>query len=87
MALVRLGEFEEAADWARKGAARPNAHAHIMAIAAYSLALANRMDEARSHVAAIRKTRPSYSVDDFIQAFRFEPRAEALFRQAAERIR
>jgi TolB-like protein len=87
MALVRLGEFEEAADWARKGAARPNAHAHIMAIAAYSLALANRIDEARSHVAAIRKTRPNYSVDDFIQAFRFEPHAEALFRQAAERIR
>ena len=33
MALVRLGRFEEAADWAIKAAARPNAHAHIMAIA------------------------------------------------------
>ena len=34
MALVRLGRFEEAADWAVKAAARPNAHAHILAIAA-----------------------------------------------------
>ena len=34
MALVRLGRFEEAADWGVKAAARPNAHAHILAIAA-----------------------------------------------------
>ena len=39
MALVRLGRFEEAADWAVKAAARPNAHPHILAIAAFSLAL------------------------------------------------
>ena len=48
MALVRLGRFEEAADWAVKAAARPNAHAHILAIAAYCLALAGRLDEARA---------------------------------------
>ncbi|HKH28991.1 MAG TPA: tetratricopeptide repeat protein, partial [Sphingomicrobium sp.] len=33
MALVRLGRFEEAADWSVKAAARPNAQAHILAIA------------------------------------------------------
>ena len=48
MALVRLGRFEEAADWGVKAAARPNAHAHILAIAALSLALAGRLDEARA---------------------------------------
>ena len=48
MALVRLGRFEEAADWGIKAAARPNAHAHILAIAALSLALAGRLDEARA---------------------------------------
>ena len=31
---LRLGQYQEAADWAIKGAARPNAHVHILAIAA-----------------------------------------------------
>ena len=47
MALVRLGRFDEAAEWAVKAAARPNAHPHILAIAAYSLALAGSLDDAR----------------------------------------
>ena len=53
MALVRLGQFDEAAEWGIRAAARPNAHAHIRAIAAYSLALAGRLDEARAYLAAI----------------------------------
>ncbi len=36
LALVRLSEFEEAAEWAIKAAARPNAHVHILGIAAIS---------------------------------------------------
>jgi DNA-binding SARP family transcriptional activator len=86
MALARLGQFEEAADWAVKAAARPNAHAHILAIAAYSLALADRREEARSYLAAIRKTLPRYRVDDFLTAMQFAPDAAAMFRKAAKRI-
>ncbi|TIS98143.1 MAG: transcriptional regulator, partial [Mesorhizobium sp.] len=40
MSHVRLGQFEEAAEWALKAAARPNAHTIILAIAAHCLALA-----------------------------------------------
>ncbi len=83
MALVRLGRFDEAADWGVKAAARPNAHAHILAIAAYSLALAGRLDEARAHLASIHRTRPHYGVDDFLTAMQFSPEDSALFRQAA----
>lgn len=86
MAHVRLGQFEEAAEWALKAAARPNAHAIILAIAAHCLALAGRLDEARGFAAAIRKTRPDYCADDFIGTFRFEPDAVALFRQGARLI-
>jgi tetratricopeptide (TPR) repeat protein len=86
MALVRLGQFAEAADWGVKAAARPNAHAHILAIAAYSLALAERNDEARAHLAAIHKTLPHYGIDDFLTAMQFSPDGEALFRKAARRI-
>jgi hypothetical protein len=86
MALVRLKRFDEAADWGIKAAARPNAHAHILAIAAYSLALAGRLDEARTHLAAIHRTIPNYCVDHLLTAMRFEPEGAALFREGAQRI-
>jgi DNA-binding SARP family transcriptional activator len=86
MALVRLGRFEEAADWGVKAAARPNAHPHILAIAAFSLALAGRLDEARAHLAAIHKTLPRYRAADFLTAMQFAPEGEKLFRDGAKRI-
>jgi TolB-like protein/Tfp pilus assembly protein PilF len=86
MALVRLDRFEEAASWAVKAASRANAHTHILAIAAYSLALAGSLDEARSYASAIQRTLPRYSVADFLGAFRFDPRGAAAFRQGAERV-
>ena len=42
ISLARLGQHDEAAEWAMKAAARPNAHQHIMAIAALTLGLAGR---------------------------------------------
>jgi hypothetical protein len=86
MALVRLKEFDEAADWGVKAAARPNAHAHILAIAAYCLALAGRRDEARTYMAAIHKTLPGYRVDDFLTAMQFAPDGVALFREGSKRL-
>jgi len=86
MALVRLGQFEEAADWGAKAAARPNAHAHVQAIAAYCLALAGRLDDARALMATIHQTLPGYGVDHFLTAMQFAPEGAALFRQAAKRI-
>ncbi|RWM30914.1 BTAD domain-containing putative transcriptional regulator [Mesorhizobium sp.] len=86
MAHARLGEFSEAAEWALKAAARPNAHVIILAIAAHCLALAGRQDEARNFAAAIRKTLPDYRADDFIATFRFDRDAEALFRNGAKLI-
>src|SRR5262249_46968876 len=86
MAHVRLGQFEEAAEWAIKAAARPNAHVIILAIAAHCLGLTGRLEEGRAFAAAIHMTQPQYRVDDFLGAFRFAPDAAALFRQGAARI-
>jgi DNA-binding SARP family transcriptional activator len=86
MALVRLGQFEEAAGWAVKAAARPNAFPHIHAIAAYTLALAGSLDEARSHAAAARRAAPRYNLAEFFAAFPFDAEVEALFRTGAKRI-
>lgn len=86
LAHLRLGELEEGADWAVKAAGRPNAHAHILAIAASSLALASRRDEARELVARTRAKVPGYGIDDLLRSFRFDRDAEALLRKAARTI-
>src|SRR5690606_9744181 len=86
VALVRLGRFDEAAEWGMRAAARPNAHPHILAIAAYSLALAGRLDDARGYVTAVRTARPGYRVDDLLAAMRLDVAGAAMFRAAATRI-
>jgi tetratricopeptide (TPR) repeat protein len=86
MALARLGQFGEAADWGVKAAARPNAHPHILAIAAYCLALDGRLDDAGTYLAAIRRRLPDYRVDDFLTAMQFAPDDASLFRDGARRI-
>lgn len=86
MALVRLGRFEEAADWGVKAAARPNSFPHIRAIAAFSLALAERLDEARHQTARLLDEVPGYRFADFQRAFRFDARGTELFRKAALRV-
>jgi DNA-binding SARP family transcriptional activator/tetratricopeptide (TPR) repeat protein len=86
MAHIRLGEFEAAAEWALKAAARPNAHSLILAIAAHCLALAGRLEEGRAVAGSIRKALPHYGTEDFLQSFRFAPDAAAVLRQAGKRI-
>jgi DNA-binding SARP family transcriptional activator len=86
MALVRLGRYDEAAQAAQKAAARPNAHPHIFAIAAYSCALAGDLEAAQAHAAVIRRHLPRYSVADYLQAFRFDADGEARFREGARAV-
>jgi tetratricopeptide (TPR) repeat protein len=86
MALVRLGRFDEAAEWAIKASNRPNAHAHIQAIAAYALALCGRLDEARAKLGIVRTSLPQYDVDAFLTAMKFSADDEAFFRNAAKRL-
>jgi DNA-binding SARP family transcriptional activator/Tfp pilus assembly protein PilF len=86
MALTRLGQYDEAANWGIKAAARPNAHQHIMAIAAFSLGLAGRIEEANAYTAKIRARVPNYKLADFLAAFRCSPDAGALFAQGAKQV-
>jgi tetratricopeptide (TPR) repeat protein len=86
VALVRLGKFEEAASWAVKAAARPNAFPHMHAIAACCLALAGSLEQARAHVAAVRHTSPRYRLADFFTAFPFDHDGQTLFRRGARLV-
>jgi len=86
MSLARLGNYEEAAEWATKAAARPNAHQHIMTITACILGLANRIPEANVYAKKIRERVPNYAMADFLGAFRYSPDAEAMFKLGAKKI-
>jgi len=86
LAHIRLGEIAEAAEWAVKATGRSNAHVHILAIAVQSLVLAKRHDEARKFVARIRARAPTYTMADFLRAFRFDADTATLLRQAAKQI-
>jgi DNA-binding SARP family transcriptional activator/TolB-like protein len=83
MALVRLGRFDEAADWAVQAANRPNTFSHLRAIAAACLGLAGRCDEGREMAAALHRTLPHYRLDDLLATFQFAPDAAELFRRGA----
>jgi tetratricopeptide (TPR) repeat protein len=86
ISLARLGQYEEAAEWAMKAAARPNAHQHIMAIAAMISGLAGRTQDATAYKARILERVPDYAMTDFLAAFRYSPEAEAMFKQAGKKI-
>lgn len=86
MALARLGRLPEAASCAVRAAARPNAHRHIHAIAAFCLALSGALEPARAHAATVRRLHPGYGFGDFLRTFQLEPEAAALFRRGAARI-
>jgi TolB-like protein len=85
-ALFRLDRCEEAAEWALKAAEKPNAHAHVHAIAALILAAAGRLEESLREAGMIRKLRPTYSIDDFFSSFRVLSDQERAFRIAAKQI-
>ena len=86
VALARLGQYDEAADWGMKSAARPNAHQHIMAIAAFSLGLAGRIEEAKTYRQKILERAPNYDFASFLAAFRYSDDAVATFARGAHAI-
>lgn len=86
LALLRLGRHAEAADWAVRAAARPNAHVHIHAIAMICLTMAGRTREASDVARAIQRAQPGYRVEHVLQAFRMGAELEALVRLAMSRV-
>ena len=87
LAHLRLGENAAAAEWALKAVARPNAHAHILAIAIHCLGAADRIDEARKLSDELRRRNPAYRMNEFLSSFHFAPEAKALLEAGAKRLR
>jgi DNA-binding SARP family transcriptional activator/TolB-like protein len=85
-ALVRLGRYEEAAEWANRAARKPNAHVQAHGLSALVLAIAGKLEDASREVGIVRRLRPKYTIDDFFSSYRVVGREERRYRIAARRI-
>ena len=86
IAHFRLQEFEEAAMWAKRAAARPNAHVNIYGLAAICLSVAGKVSEGREVTSTIHAMQAGYGIDNFLAAFHFEPDQAKLLRSVAAQV-
>jgi Flp pilus assembly protein TadD len=70
--LSFLGRYDESATFASRAAHQPNAHYHVVAVAAYCNLLANRIGTATELFQRVKSIRPDYSIEDFLRAFRLQ---------------
>jgi hypothetical protein len=86
-ALVRLGRYEEAAEWATRGARKPGATVRVHACSALFLAMAGKLDQASRGLAAVHRMRPTYTINDFFSSYRIVgDESRARLRAEAEHI-
>src|SRR5262249_61734625 len=85
-ALVRLGRYDEAAEWALRAARKPNAHVQAHALSALVLAVAGRVKDALREVDVVHALRPTYTIDDFLSSYRVVGSQKSAYKTAARRI-
>lgn len=81
-----MGEPELAAAWGARAVQQPNAHHHVLAIAAWCHEIAGRTDEAHAYIARLRAVRPGYCHDDYFRAFPFPDDQRAIIEGAFGRL-
>jgi cytochrome c-type biogenesis protein CcmH/NrfG len=80
-------EYERAADLATLAAGQPNAHHHIVAVAALCNALAQRRSTAERYLKQLRALSPAYTLAYYLRAFPFQSEAHvALWRKGFETL-
>ena len=70
--LALRGQYDEAARLMATSVRQPNAHFHMVAMAAVCDALAGNDDAARSDFGRLLEARPGYGARDFLRAFPFQ---------------
>jgi TolB-like protein len=80
-----LGRLNEGAELADRAVRQPNAHYHILAMAAFCNAAAGRDFVSQRYVARLKSIHPGYRIADYFRAFPY--RDAALMRQVRETFR
>lgn len=74
--LALAGEYDEAAKLMALAIREPNAHYHMVAMAAVCDSLAGNDDAARRDLRRLLAAKPGYAVGDFLRAFQFQRPAD-----------
>ena len=85
-ALLRLDKPHEAAEFAIRIGRQPNAHVHAHAIAALTLAISGRIEEANMERARINALRPDYNFQHFLDAFHLLDDLRNIYQKAAKLV-
>jgi TolB-like protein/DNA-binding winged helix-turn-helix (wHTH) protein len=80
------GDAEKAAEFSRRAVRQPNAHHHVLAIAAWCHGVADRRAEARQLVTELRALRPGYTRDDYFRAFPFRAQQRSIIERAMAKV-
>lgn len=84
---IASGDYDRAATLAELAAAQPNAHFHIVAVAALCSSLSRRKERAERSLLRLASARPEYRGADFFEAFPFQAgEYVGLVRRQLERI-
>jgi hypothetical protein len=73
--LAMAGEYAEGAKLMAVSIRQPNAHYHMIAMAAVCDALAGHEDAARRNLRRLLQAKPAYGLMDFLRAFPFQESA------------
>ena len=85
--LAMDGRYDEAAEILALAVRRPNAHYHLVAMAAVCNALAGREADARHNLGRVLEARPGYDEGEFLRAFQFrQPAHTQLIGDAFRRL-
>ena len=71
LSLALMGRSAEAVQLARRSVRSANAHHHVLAFTAVTLALCGQIEDGRSYFQRLRTTLPSYGLGDFSASFPF----------------
>lgn len=74
--LALAGQYEEAANLMAHSIREPNAHYHMVAMAAVCDVLAGHEDAARRDFGRLMAAKPGYGAGDFLRAFQFQRPAD-----------
>ena len=85
--LAMTGQYDQAAETLALAIRQPNAHYHLLAMAAVCDALAGHEADARRNLGRLLEARPGYGESEFLRAFQFrQPAHTQLIGDAFRRL-
>ncbi len=81
------GNVEAAATWSSRAARQPNAHCHVLTIAAWCHQQAGQSEAAERYLRRLKESRPDYRREDFFRAFPYREAERSVIERSLVALR